>query len=293
MASVMFSDGSNRMFRRDEYQILNKMLDDAISGDFHESRFDESELSKLQSKLMRYLSSASMSERKLQEEKNRIEELITNISHQTKTPLTNIMIYSQLLEEAVNDGPVKEYAEEICLQSRKLDELIKALVKMSRLETGIFQFQKEETSLMDIVITASSQASPRAQEKGISITISEDNDATVMIDPKWVTEAVFNIVDNAIKYSEEGTEICISVFSYELFSGIRVSDQGIGITEDEIPKVFSRFYRGSAVHDKEGIGVGLYLSRQIVEDHGGYIKVTSREGQGSTFNICFPNMSKL
>ena len=205
MASVMFSDGSNRMFRRDEYQILNKMLDDAISGDFHESRLDESELSKLQSKLMRYLSSASMSERKLQEEKNRIEELITNISHQTKTPLTSIMIYSQLLEEAVNDGSAKEYAEEICLQSRKLDELIKALVKMSRLETGIFQFQKEETSLMDIVITASSQASPRAQEKGISITISEDNDATVMIDPKWVTEAVFNIVDNAIKYSGEGT----------------------------------------------------------------------------------------
>ena len=162
MASVMFSDGSTRMFRRDEYQILNKMLDDAISGDFYESRFDESELSKLQSKLMRYLSSSSMSERKLQEEKNRIEELITNISHQTKTPLTNIMIYSQLLEEAVNDGPAKEYAEEICLQSRKLDELIKALVKMSRLETGIFQFQKEETSLMDIVRTASSQATPRA-----------------------------------------------------------------------------------------------------------------------------------
>ena len=96
----MFSDGSNRMFRRDEYQILNKMLDDAISGDFHESRFDESELSKLQSKLMRYLSSASMSERKLQEEKNRIEELITNISHQTKTPLTSIMIYSQLRRDS-------------------------------------------------------------------------------------------------------------------------------------------------------------------------------------------------
>ena len=281
------------MFNRNEYKILNEMLDDAISGDFRESRFDESELSKLQSKLMRYLSSASMSERKLQEEKTRIEELITNISHQTKTPLTNIMMYSQLLEEDITDGPASEYAEEICLQSRKLDELIRALVKMSRLETGIFQFQKNETSLMEIVRTAASQASPRAQEKDISITVNEDNDASVLIDAKWVTEAVFNIVDNAVKYSGEGTEIHISVFSYELFSGIRVSDHGIGIPEDEIPKVFSRFYRGASVYDKEGIGVGLYLSRQIVEDHGGYIKVTSGEGKGSTFDICFPNVTKL
>jgi len=281
------------MFMRDEYQILNKMLDDAISGDFRESRFDESELSKLQSKLMRYLSSASMSERRLQEEKTRIEELITNISHQTKTPLTNIMMYSQLLEEAVTDGPVREYAEEISLQSRKLDELIKALVKMSRLETGIFQFQKKETSLLEVAGNAAAQAAPRAQEKGICITVNEDHDVTVMIDAKWVTEAVFNVVDNAVKYSGEGTGVCISVFSYEMFSGIRVSDQGMGIPEDEIPKVFSRFYRGSVASDKEGIGVGLYLSRQIIEDHGGYIKVSSKEGQGSTFDICFPNVTKL
>lgn len=281
------------MFMRDEYQILNKMLDDAISGDFRESRFDESELSKLQSKLMRYLSSASMSERRLQEEKTRIEELITNISHQTKTPLTNIMMYSQLLEKAVTDGPVREYAEEISLQSRKLDELIKALVKMSRLETGIFQFQKKETSLLEVAGNAAAQAAPRAQEKGICITVNEDHDVTVMIDAKWVTEAVFNVVDNAVKYSGEGTGVCISVFSYEMFSGIRVSDQGMGIPEDEIPKVFSRFYRGSVASDKEGIGVGLYLSRQIIEDHGGYIKVSSKEGQGSTFDICFPNVTKL
>ena len=118
------------MFSRSEYRLLNKMLDDAISGEFEESTFDESELSKLQTKLMRYLSSSSMSERKLQEEKQRIEELITNISHQTKTPLTNIMMYSQLLEESATEGPAAEYAAEISLQSRKLNELIQALVKM-------------------------------------------------------------------------------------------------------------------------------------------------------------------
>ncbi|MGX8774329.1 MAG: sensor histidine kinase [Bacillota bacterium] len=281
------------MFNRNEYKLLNKMLDDAISGEFEESHFDESELSKLQTKLMRYLSSAAMSERKLQDEKSRIEELITNISHQTKTPLTNIMMYSQLLDETVPDGPAREYADEIGLQSRKLNELIQALVKMSRLETGIFSFQKEETSLMQVVRDAALRSAATAKARDIQIRLIEDHDAVVMIDGKWVTEAVCNIVDNAIKYSGEGTEITLSVFSYEMFSGIRVSDQGIGIPEEEITKIFSRFYRGKDVHDKEGIGVGLWLARQIVEDHGGYIKVTSRAGQGSTFDACFPNVTTL
>lgn len=279
------------MFSRSEYRLLNKMLDDAISGEFEESTFDESELSKLQTKLMRYLSSSSMSERKLQEEKQRIEELITNISHQTKTPLTNIMMYSQLLEESATEGPAAEYAAEISLQSRKLNELIQALVKMSRLETGIFRYQKEETSLLQVVRNAAAQEAASAKARSIKITIAEVHDVNVLIDAKWVTEAVGNILNNAVKYSGEGTEIALSVFSYEMFSGIRIADQGIGISEDEIPKIFSRFYRGKAVHDREGIGVGLWLARQIVEDHGGYIKVTSAEGQGSTFDICFPNMT--
>lgn len=281
------------MFSRNEYKLLNKMLDDAISGDFEESTFNESELSKLQTKLMRYLSSSSMSERKLQEEKQRIEELITNISHQTKTPLTSIMMYSQLLEETVTDGSAAEYAAEISLQSRKLSGLIQALVKMSRIETGIFRYQKEETSLMQVVRNAASQETAAAKAKDIKLIITEDHDAKAMIDAKWVTEAVGNILNNAVKYSSEGTEIVVSVFSYELFSGVRITDQGIGISEEEIPKIFSRFYRGKAVHDREGIGVGLWLARQIVEDHGGYIKVRSKEGCGSTFDICFPNMTKL
>ena len=105
------------MFKSTEYKLLNKMLDDAISGEFAESSFDESELSKLQSKLMRYLTTSSISEKKLREEKENIEELITNISHQTKTPLTNIMMYSELLGEKA-DGELKEYADEIHSQSR-------------------------------------------------------------------------------------------------------------------------------------------------------------------------------
>lgn len=281
------------MFRKDEYSLLNKMLDDAISGEFIEDTFDESELSKLQNKLMRYLCSASMSERKLKDEKEKLNELITNISHQTKTPLTNIIMYSELLRESVSDESSKSYADEIYMQSKKLEELIKALIKMTRLETGIFQFQKEETELSAVAEDAIALIKAKANHKEIEIEFSSVNDVAVMLDRKWAAEAVFNVLDNAVKYSSEGSTIIVSIISYEMFSGIRIEDQGIGIPEEETAKVFSRFYRGRAVHDQEGIGVGLFLSRQIVEDHGGYIKVSSVEGEGSTFDICFPNMSTL
>ena len=111
-------------YRRNEYEILNQMLDDAIAGTFEENCFDESELSKLQTKLMRYLTSASMSEKKICEEKNNIKELITNISHQTKTPLTNILMYAELLTEAAETEMEKEYAGEIYAQGKKLESLI-------------------------------------------------------------------------------------------------------------------------------------------------------------------------
>ena len=280
------------MFKSTEYKLLNKMLDDAISGEFAESSFDESELSKLQSKLMRYLTSSSMSEKKLREEKEDIEELITNISHQTKTPLTNIMMYSELLGEKA-DGELKEYANEIHSQSKKLEELITALVKMSRLETGIFRLQPEENTLMSVLKRAYDQALPKAKLKNIELVLSEDTDAKANLDLKWTAEAVFNIIDNAIKYSGEGTSINLKINTFEMFSCISVEDHGIGIEEEEIPKLFGRFYRSREVRDNEGIGVGLYLARQIVEEQGGYIKVKSTPGKGSTFELFFPNVSKL
>ncbi|MBP5471137.1 MAG: HAMP domain-containing histidine kinase [Lachnospiraceae bacterium] len=280
------------MFRYTEYNLLNKMLDDAISGEFEEKNFDESELSKLQSKLMRYLTTSSISEKKLREEKENIEELITNISHQTKTPLTNIMMYSELLGEKA-DGELKEYADEIHSQSKKLEELITALVKMSRLETGIFRLMPEDTSLLSVLKRACDQALPKAKLKNIELVLDEDSDSRAMADPKWTTEAVFNIIDNAIKYSKEGTVINLKINTFEMFSSISVEDHGIGIEEEEIPKLFARFYRSREVRDNEGIGVGLYLARQIVEEQGGYIKVKSTPGKGSTFELFFPNVSKL
>lgn len=281
------------MLKRKEYEILNNMLDAAIDGSFEENCFDETELSKLQSKLMRYLMSSSMSERKIREEKDNLKEIITNISHQTKTPLTNILMYSELLKESDIDGEGAAYAEEIYMHGKKLESLMEALIKMSRLEIGIFQYEKAQGSYAGVIEKAANQAKAKAKQKDIKIQISSEKDYQVLLDEKWVVEAVYNILDNAIKYSERETTIYVEVFSYELFSGIRIRDEGIGVAEEEIPLLFGRFYRGKQVHDTEGIGVGLFLAREIVEGNGGYIKVKSEPGKGTTFEVCFPNVSTL
>lgn len=281
------------MFRRKEYEILNQMLDAAIDGTFEENCFDESELSKLQSKLMRYLSSSSLSERKIREEKENLKGLITNISHQAKTPLTNILMYTELLKESAAGSREEACANEIYTHAKRLERLMEALIKMSRLEIGVFQYEKAMVSYSGIIDKVTGQARPKAQNKEINIQINSDEDYQVNLDEKWVVEAVYNILDNAIKYSASGTTILIEAFSYELFSGIRIRDEGIGVTEEEIPLIFGRFYRGENVHGIEGIGVGLFLAREIVEGNGGYIKVKSEPGKGTIFEICFPNVSTL
>lgn len=279
------------MLRRSEYKLLNQMLDAAMDGDFHETRFDESELSKLQTKLYQYLNQQTVAAEKVGEEKSRIEELVTNIFHQVKTPLTNIMMYSELLKESVRDEQ-QEYVSQIYNQSVKLNELMQALVKMSRLETGIFAFEQKTESLAEVAEEAVSGMNSSAQGKNIVIrkmwNASNDSTIRACIDKKWAIEAVSNIIDNAIKYSPENSEIEVEIFEHELFAGIRITDHGIGISEEESPRIFSRFYRSSRVHDEEGIGVGLFLARQIVEEQGGYIKLKSEVGKGSSFEIYFP-----
>ena len=281
------------MFHKKEYKLLNQMLDDAISGEFVENKFDETELSKFQSKLMRFLTSASISEIKIIEEKEKLKQLITDISHQTKTPLTNIIMYSQLLNEKTNDPQVLAFTQEILLQSKKLEELIIGFTKMSRLETGILQYDFKEVLISQILNEAVQQGYLSAVKKDIQIHVEVTKGLKITADKKWIVEAIFNILDNAIKYSNPMTSISIRTFCYELFCGISISDQGPGIDEDEVPQIFTRFYRGNFSGDKEGIGVGLFLSRKIIEDHGGYIKVKSIVGTGSTFQIYFPILSTL
>ena len=266
---------------------LNRMLDIAIQGDFTEEHFDESMLSSVENKLANYLAASTTSAKNVQAEKDKIKTLIADISHQTKTPIANILLYTQLLREQSLPEESQPCVDSLESQSRKLQSLIDALVKTSRLESGIISLRPSAGNLASVIQSAISQLAPQAEEKGISI-VAESKDADAVFDPKWTEEAIFNLLDNAVKYTPSDGEVRISVTSYELFSAVHISDTGPGIPEEEQPKVFQRFYRGMEHQNEEGVGIGLYLVRQIAEGQGGYVKVISEKGMGSTFSLYLP-----
>ena len=266
---------------------LNRMLDIAIQGNFTEEHFDESMLSSVENKLANYLAASTNSAKNVQAEKDKIKTLIADISHQTKTPIANILLYTQLLREQSLPEESQPCVDSLESQSRKLQSLIDALVKTSRLESGIIALRPSVGNLASVIQSAISQLAPKAKEKGISI-VAESKDADAVFDSKWTEEAIFNLLDNAVKYTPSGGEVRISVTSYELFSAVHISDTGPGIPEEEQPKVFQRFYRGMEHQTEEGVGIGLYLVRQIAEGQGGYVKVTSEKDTGSTFSLYLP-----
>lgn len=266
---------------------LDAMLEAAIDGRFTEETFNESRLSALESRLARYLTASALSARKVQEQKDQISALISDISHQTKTPVANLQLYAQLLAEQSLTPQGTECVQAISAQADKLQTLIEALVKTSRLENGILAVHPEPSELAPVVDRAAAQYAPRASEKGITLTIKPiEGDA--VFDPKWTEEALCNILDNGVKYTPPGGVVTVAVKNYELFSAIQVRDTGPGISETEQAKIFGRFYRGAGNYREEGVGIGLYLTRKIAEKQGGYVKVESMPGKGSTFSLFLP-----
>ena len=276
----------NRRKTQSTMEKIENMLDNAMNGTFSESTFDESKLSALETKFAHYLSSAETSSKNMAQEKNRIKALIADISHQTKTPIANLMLYSELLLEDELPASARANAETINHQSEKLCFLIDSLVKLSRLENGIIALSPQHTALQPMLQSIVQQYSAKAEEKGLSLE-HNSTDIFAIFDPKWTAEALANIVDNAIKYTEHG-RITISAESYEMFVRIDISDTGKGISEDEQPKIFTRFYRSKNVQKEEGVGIGLYLAREIISSEGGYIKVSSTPAKGSTFSEFLP-----
>jgi len=279
--------GLSRVRTRRTLRRMGEMIDAAIRGDFQEDSWDESLLSSVEAKLARYLSDASSSARNLAGEKEKIKGLIADISHQTKTPLANVLLYTQLLEEqslgeegAAMTAALKEQAE-------KLRFLIDALVKMSRLETGMLTFAPVNQAVSPLLWEAAAQIAPKAEAKGVDVLV-EETDAWARFDKKWTAEALMNIVDNGVKYTPSGGHVRLSARIYPLFCRVDVADDGIGVPEEEQAKIFSRFYRSPSLNEREGVGVGLYLAREIIRDQGGYIRVISQKGKGARFSVFLP-----
>ena len=270
---------------------LDRMLSTAIDGGFGEESFDESAPSALESRMARFLNGSARSLRGVQRQRESIQRLLSDISHQTKTPLANLRLYSSLLMEEELTPRQREQAQVIFQQSEKLSFLIETLVKLSRLETDVLAVTPKSQPLSPLLERAASQAKAAAEQKGIALQVQlypQQAEMKALYDLRWTAEALGNLLDNAVKYTPPGGCIQVSATQYELFCRIDVHDNGIGIAEEEQAQIFGRFYRGRQVREQEGLGIGLYLAREIAQKQGGYLKLSSRPGQGSTFSLYLP-----
>ncbi len=266
---------------------LDAMLERGIRGEFPEESFDESRLSALETKLAHYLSATAVTSEKLAEEKEKIKTLIGDLSHQIKTPVANLLLYAQLLGEQTLPEESRAYTVALESQAEKLQSLVEDLVKLSRLETGILTLHPRPAPLAPVLEDAVAQFATKAADKEITLGCIPTEERAVF-DPKWTEEALCNLLDNAVKYTPAGGSIVVETEAYQLFCCVRVRDSGPGVPEEEQAKIFQRFYRAPAAHGVEGVGIGLYLVRQIAQGQGGYVKVDSQVGEGSAFSLFLP-----
>ena len=266
---------------------LNAMLDRAIAGGFSEERFDETELSALEGRLARFLRGSAAARRTVETEQAAVKTLIADISHQTRTPIANLLLYASLLSESELDPRQREQVNALSAQAEKLSFLIKALVKASRLEAGIVAPAPAVNPVGPLLENAVKQEGPAALAKQITLT-ADPFDGSAAFDPRWTGEALGNVVNNAVKYTPPGGRVSVSAQLLDSFCRIDVADTGPGVPESEQAAVFNRFYRGGATRATEGLGLGLYLAREILSRQGGYIRLSSRPGEGCVFSLYLP-----
>ena len=270
------------------------MLDDMLSGTEQprQAAEEESLFYKINFRLGRLYEVMQENKNRIAREQADLQELISDISHQVKTPIANLKIINcTLMEQEVPAQKQREFLAAQAGQLDKLDFLMQAMIKTSRLETGVISLDRKMQPIYDTLAAALGGILLNAEKKNIHVSVDCPSDILLAHDKKWTGEALFNILDNAVKYTPTGGTIQVSVQSWELYVKIDITDSGKGIAENRQGMIFKRFYREEEVHDVEGIGIGLYLAREIITMQGGYIKVTSAVGSGSTFSVFLPRGS--
>lgn len=276
--------------KRKMYQLIDQMLEKVLNREKIEiSDIQEGQLSALASKVIRVQEKLEYEVNQAQKEKEQVKCLISNMSHQLKTPLSNVVMYRDLLELEPEAEQRANFLERMKIQLDKLDWILQSLFKMVKLEQGVIQFETEQSSLKETLLSALNSTYDKAEKKEICIVTKPFKDCLLMHNRKWTAEVFSNILENAIKYSEKGSKIEIQVNPLELFTEIRFQDNGMGIKKEELTNIFQRFYRSKEVENKEGSGIGLYLSRMILEKEKGYMTVTSDYGKGSCFSVFLQN----
>ena len=249
------------------------------------SEAEDTLTARLQHQLLKLRNILTAQNQMLAKEKEQIKTLISDISHQIKTPIAAANTFAELLSDGELSAEERtEYITTLQMSLGKLTFLTNSLIKMSRLESGIISLKPEKNSLNEIVLQAVKTVYAKAKEKGILITFECDQAFEAVLDFNWTAEAISNVIDNAVKYTPQGGFVCLQITEYPSFLRLDISESGVGIPEEEQAKIFGRFYRGKQSVGTDGVGIGLYLTREIINKQNGYMKVSSDEN-GSTFSM--------
>ena len=230
-------------------------------------------------------------ENALRREEQETKALITDISHQLKTPVASLKMSYEIVDSTeLSREEAREFQEKEREDVDRLARLLEAFTQMSKLETGMIRLCPQKASLQKTLAKAVAGVYVKAMEKGISIETQEFDDILICHDPGWTAEAFANVLDNGVKYAPSGTRITIRVTKMASLVMVEMEDEGPGIPAKERNRIFQRFYRGESesVRRKEGSGVGLYLTRQILERQGGTVCVKNGGNGGSNFVMTLP-----
>lgn len=276
---------------RKMYRLIDSLLDCVLSQEkISFSDIKEGELSAVVHKIKRIQEVLGRQAERAEEEKEQVKSLVSNMSHQLKTPLANLSVYTDILCGHELDVQKKEEtAEKIKKQVEKLDWMISSLAKMMRLEQGVIVFEAEKLPIRKTILDAVDMVYEKIEKKEITLVSEPYDDIVLLHNRRWTAEVFVNILENAVKYTEQGGTIRIRVYPYEMCTEIQFIDNGCGIHEEELTEIFRRFYRSREVSHIEGSGIGLYLSNLILEKEKGYLIVRSVYGEGSCFSVFLRN----
>ena len=221
-----------------------------------------------------------------------LQDIISDVSHQIKTPLSALKMYHEIIEGHKDDAAtVSSFTEKSQREIKRMEDVIYTLLKLARLDAGIIQMEKTPENLSVLMQDVLERFETWAEREHKTITLSGKEDVVLSCDALWVSEAIGNIVKNALEHTENGGHIGVKWSQSPLMTQIEISDDGKGIHPEDLYNIFKRFYRSRFSSDVHGIGLGLPLAKSIVEAHGGTISVTSSLGAGTTFTLNFFNLT--
>lgn len=266
---------------------LNGYLVRVLAGDNAPGILDqeEGEISILRTNIYKAATTLKYQNEMLGNDKKQLAAAIADISHQLKTPLTSMMVMNDLLTDEESPEKREEFLKTQSAQLERMNWLIQTLLKLSKLDAGTIELKKEAVKAKDLIVAAASPFEIQFELRNIEYK-TEAPDMELSCDKNWTIEALQNIIKNCIEHMDDGGSLSVTADDTSIYSRILIKDTGCGIAAEDIPHIFERFYKGKNA-GKDSVGIGLALTKTIIEDQHGEIKVNSQEGEGTEFDIRF------